>query len=354
MRQYIIGIQQIGVGIPDVKKAWEFYRKHFGMDIPIFQESAEAKLMTPYTGGKVQSRSAVLAINLQGGGGLEIWQYTSRKTEAPAFEIQLGDFGIFISRIKCKNVAETYRYFKSQSMDVMGNLKKDPLGKEYFFVRDSFGNIFQIVEGKDWFRKEKHLTGGVCGAQIGVSDINKSLAFYSNLLGYDNILYDKTGVFEDFSDLPGGKHTVRRVLLSKNVENTGNFSRLLGSSQLELIQVMDRKQHKIFENRYWGDLGFIHLCFDVRNMQELEKALKEKGYPFTVDSASSFDMGEAAGRFSYVEDPDGTLIEFVETHKIPILKKIGWYLHVSKRDASKPLPNWMLHALSLTRVKNKV
>ena len=68
MKQNIVGIQQVGVGIPDVQGAWEFYRKQFGMDVPIFQESAEAKLMTPYTGGKVHSRSAVLAINLMGDG----------------------------------------------------------------------------------------------------------------------------------------------------------------------------------------------------------------------------------------------------------------------------------------------
>ncbi|MEZ4895109.1 MAG: hypothetical protein R2778_19105 [Saprospiraceae bacterium] len=49
----------------------------------------------------------------------------------------------------------------------------------------------------------------------------------------------------------------------------------------------------------------------------------EQGHPFTIDSSGSFDMGEAAGYFSYIEDPDGTLIEFVETHKIPILKKVS-------------------------------
>ena len=30
--------------------------------------------------------------------------------------------------------------------------------------------------------------------------------------------------------------------------------------------------------------------------------------------------------FAYVEDPDGTWMELVETHKPPILKKFGWYL----------------------------
>ena len=44
------------------------------------------------------------------------------------------------------------------------------------------------------------------------------------------------------------------------------------------------------------------------------------GYPFTVDSSrafnegESFDMGEAAGQFAYIEYPDGSLIDLVEAH----------------------------------------
>jgi hypothetical protein len=30
---------------------------------------------------------------------------------------------------------------------------------------------------------------------------------------------------------------------------------------------------------------------------------------FTVDSNNSFEMDNASGRFCYIEDPDGTLIE---------------------------------------------
>jgi hypothetical protein len=65
----------------------------------------------------------------------------------------------------------------------------------------------------------------------------------------------------------------------------------------------------------------------------------------------SFDMGEAAGNFAYIEDPDGALIEFVETHKIPVVKKIGWYIDLRKRLPSKALPDWMLKLLSFNRVK---
>jgi catechol 2,3-dioxygenase-like lactoylglutathione lyase family enzyme len=353
MKENIIGIQQVGVGIPDVQKAWQFYRQHFGMDIPVFQESAEAKLMTPYTGGNVHARSAVLAINLMGGSGLEIWQYTSRKTEPASFEVQLGDLGIFVTRIKSPDVKALYEYYKAEKTETIGGIKKDPNGNPYIMLKDPWGSLFQVVEAKDWFRqKEKKLSGGVCGSQVGVSNMDRSLKFYGDLLGFNKVVYDKAGVFEDFTDLPGGGQTCRRVLLERSVENPGAFSKLLGKGQIELIEVKGRSPKKIFENRYWGDMGFIHLCFDVRNMKELEENFKKHGYPFTVDSNSSFDMGEAAGHFSYIEDPDGTLIEFVETYRIPILKKIGWYLDVAKRDSTKTLPDWMLSAMRFTRVKD--
>ncbi len=349
----ISGIQQIGIGIPDVHGAWSWYRRHFGMDVPVFEEQAEAALMQAYTGNEVQSRHAVMALNMGGGAGMEIWQYTSRKTAPPEFDIQLGDYGIFVARIKSKNVKAAYAWFQQQGLETLSDLVKDPAGNAHFFVRDPYGNIFQVVPGSDWFSTPRHYTGGPAGCMIGVSDIDRARSLYSDLLGYDEVVYDESGVFEDFGYLSNGSPIkVRRVLLRHSKPRKGSFSRLLGASEIELIKVYDRVPNRIFKDRFWGDLGFIHLCFDVRNMNELENACKEKGFPFTVDSMNTFDMGEASGRFSYIEDPDGTLIEFVEAHKMPIMKKWGWYLNLKDRDPEKPLPGWMLKALSFSRVKD--
>ncbi len=347
----IAGIQQVGIGIPDVQKAFKWYNEFLGVDIPIFEEAAEANLMLPYTGGKPHQRHAILAINLKGGGGFEIWQYTSRTPEPCPFEIQLGDLGIYCARIKSTNVETTYAYLSSKNANIIGDLTKDPQGKNTFYVKDPWDNLFQIVEGDSWFGKGLKSTGGPSGSMLGVSDIDKSKKFYSDILGYDTVEYDKEGIFDDLKSLPGGGHKVRRVLLSHSKPRVGAFSELLGKSKMELIQVLDRTPKKIYENRYWGDRGFIHLCFDITNQKAMKILCEEKGYPFTVDSGEQFDMGEAAGHFSYIEDPDGTLIEFVETKKIPIMQKLGWYLDLRKRDATKPLPKWMLKALKFNRVK---
>ncbi len=347
----ISGIQQIGIGVANVYEAWRWYKDYFGVDIKVFEEEAVAELMLPYTGGQPRARHAVLALNMQGGGGFEIWQYKEKIPEAPESEPGIGDLGIFAAKIKTRNVEAVYQNFKSEGLDIIGNLQKDPKGEAHFFIRDPFGNIFQIVHSKNWFLRNKSLTGAAYGVVIGVSDMEKSRLFYEEILGYDKVIYDITADFEDLKDLPGGNFHLRRVLLHHSKPRAGAFSPLFGSSELELIQVLNREPRKIFEGRLWGDLGFIHMCFDIRGMELLREECIQKGFPFTVDAGDSFDMGEASGAFSYTEDPDGTLIEFVETHKIPILKKLGWYLNLRNRKPEKPLPRWLLKAISFNRVK---
>ncbi len=354
MEKIICGIQQMGIGVPNVQEIWTWYRKMFGVDVRIFEEAAPAPLMTRYTGGIVQSRTATLALSMDGGGGFEIWQFTSRNTEKPTFVPQLGDYGMFACKIKSRDVQASYQHLKSNGAKVLSEPQRTPNGELNFFVLDPNDNLFQIIEGKGWFSKTGHPShcGGVAGTIIGVSNIEKSLVLYKDILGYDKIDYDVEGTFDDLASIEGGKGKFRRVRLSHSSERRGPFAKLLGPTEIELVQSLDRTDcRKIFENRFWGDWGFIHLCFDVQGIDVLQKECESKGFPFTVDSSDTFDMGEAGGRFSYIEDPDGTWIEFVETHKVPVMKKLGWYINLKNRKPGKSLPTFILKAMGLNRVK---
>ena len=358
MKGYILsGIQQMGIGVTNVEEAWKWYIEQFGMDCRIFEDEAVAKLMLPHTEGLPRSRYAVLALNLQSGGGFEIWQHKGREPLKIKEEISIGDLGIIACKIKAKNVQLTLKSFQDKNLNVPLETHKDPEGKMTFFMKDPYGNIFQLVEANDWFRDEKKNTGGSYGAVIGVSDIQKARVVYSDILGYDKVIYDTTGIFNDLSALPGGNHECRRVLLRRSESFTGAFSKVFGQSEIELISTPGVTGKKIYKGRMWGDPGFIHLCYDMNGMDTLRSFCESKGFPFTVDTkksyeGNSFDMGEAAGHFSYIQDPDGTLIEFVETHKVPILKKFGWYLDLRKRDPNKALPDWIVKALRFSRVKH--
>lgn len=357
MEKVISGIQQIGIGVSNLYEAWRWYKEIFGVDLRIFEDDAVAELMLPYTGGEPRKRHAAFALNIQGGGGFEIWQYKGRTPLPPKFEVRLGDLGIFSIKIKCRDANLTYDSFIKKGVTPLTKVQKNPAGVNHFYVKDPFNNTFEVFESTSWFTDEGKPTGGVAGAVVGVSNIEESLKLYSNLLGYDKVLADATGVFDDISGVAGGTGKFRRVILTHSQPRKGAFSKMFGNSVIELIQVLDRSPEKMFKDRFWGDLGFIHICFDVKNMNKLEEDCNALGFPFTVNSKikhndqGSFDMGEAAGHFTYIEDPDGTLIEFVEAHRIPLFKPLGLNLNLDKRDPGKQLPDWIIKMMKLKRVK---
>ncbi len=355
-KKMISGIQQIGVGVTNFYEAWKWYIPNFGMDVRIFEEKATAEYMLRYTDGEPRERHACLAMNMLGGGGFEIWQHTERTPVAPAFELKVGDLGIFAGKIKSPIVQTAYDHLSGEA-EIITDIVKDPAGRDNFYVKDPFNNIWQIVEEDSTFMNLKKSTGGSYGAVIGTTNPEKAMRLYGGVLGYDKIIYDKEDTFEDLKDIPGGSGKFRRVLLQHSEVRKGPFARLFGPTEIELIQSLDRKPEKIFKNRIWGDLGFIHICFDILGMKALKDECDREGFPFTVDSdvhpqGRPFDMGEAAGHFAYVEDPDGTLIEFVETHKIPVSKKMGWYINLwNRKDVTKPLPNWIMQMVRFMKVK---
>ena len=346
MVEIINGIQQIGIGVQDVKKVFNWYRKHLGFNVLLFKDEAVARLMTKYTNGKAEKRDAYLSLNMVGGGGLEIWQFKDRIPSVPKVPIRYGDLGIYAMKIRCKNLFNMHEYLKQLKVVCLSEITISDKYNSSFYFDDPFGNKVQMVEESYYFSSQASKNGGVMGAVIGVSNMESSLDFYKEMLGYSIILYDDIEIVNQNSS-----NRYRKVILKQERNIVGGFGDLLGPTQLELIQLLDSRPVKIFKDRLWGDLGYIHLCFDVHGMASIREKASQLNYPFTVDSSNSFDMGDAAGHFSYIEDPDGTLIELVETHKVPILKFLGLFLNLKKRNPRKTLPKWLVKSLGLNKVK---
>ena len=350
---FVSGIQQVGVGCSNFHESWKWYIDMFQMDVRILEDDTVAERMLPYTGGKAQKRHACIAVNLQGGGGFEIWQYSERKPQPIDFKIQVGDLGIFCAKIKSRNVSAFHDELLAK-YEKVGPLSKLPDGTPCFIVEDPWGNYFQVVEDSYVFIEKKRLSGGIVGAITGCTDIDRTIPLYRDVLGYDTVVYDETGIFDDFAFMEGGTQRYRRVLMACSKSREGAFVPLFGSSTIELVQALERSPRKIYEGRFWGDPGFIQICFDVTNMRELEKHCNALGFPFTVDSCKDnahFDMGEASGHFTYIEDPDGTLIELVEAHKLTILKHPHIYINMLKRNRTKAFPKFFFRLLGMNKVK---
>jgi catechol 2,3-dioxygenase-like lactoylglutathione lyase family enzyme len=349
--ELITGIQQVGIGVTDANKAKYFYKEYFDMSVKVFEDKAAATLMANYTGGEVHQRHAILSLNIAGGGGFEIWQFISRQPKPPAAKMALGQPGIFAVKIKTKHIEEAYRFFQQKHGVNLTAIYSSIDKRKHFWLTDEGGNWFNIIECDDWFKSPTAHCGGVLGAVLGVSDMEKAVQFYSDVLGINEQVYN---IKSTITDMPGVESTgtiYHRVLLRQKTSTIGAFSKLLGGFEIELVQAIAQNNlEHTYHNRFWGDCGFIHLCFDVPDMNALKAKAATAGYLFTVDSENSFAMENAAGRFCYVEDPDGTLIELVETHKVPIVKKLGWHINLKKRKHKKPLPNWVIGLMKISKI----
>ena len=131
----ISGIQQIGTGTVDFRKSWNWYIEMFGIDVKILEDDTVAERMLPYTGGMPHQRHACIAVNLQGGGGFEIWQYSKRKPEPCPFTISVGDLGIFAAKLKCRDVA-AFHNILSQKWPDCTTPETLPDGTPCFYVKD--------------------------------------------------------------------------------------------------------------------------------------------------------------------------------------------------------------------------
>ena len=93
----------MGIGVPDVESSGDGTGKCSGVNVKIFEEATEAPLMTKYTGGKVHSRTATLALSMDGGGGFGDSAIHFKRYESK-FHHKLGDYGTFACKIKSRDV----------------------------------------------------------------------------------------------------------------------------------------------------------------------------------------------------------------------------------------------------------
>ena len=354
MTYVIQGIQHVGIAVSNMDASLKLYRKLFGLDIPFFDAVAAAPLMCSHCNGVTIVKRARMVLNHQGGCAVEVISPTSFIPRGPIFELAIGDLGIGCTTVKTPDIRVMHEHALSILPDSCDReLVLDPIGRLTFYMRDYDNNLFQILESDAWFTSNGHPSGGIMGCTIGVSDMEAAFKLYCDILGYDKVVTDFQGSFEDWANLPGGEENYRRVILAQTSPGTGGFASMMGPTTIELVQCQDRKGRFIFDERVWADTGIAHIGFDVRGMKELGVQLEKDGFGFRCDTDDTLSMGDHTSvHCTYIDDPDECWIELIEVHKIPIIEKLGIFMDVQKRKPSKPLPKWMLHALRFNRIKD--
>ena len=131
---------------------------------------------------------------------------------------------------------------------------------------------------------------------IVVSDMEKSLKFYRDLLGLKvKSLVDEEGEFLD------------NMLAHENVKN--KVAKLYAKNGNALVELIDSKSYGNKKDRDFFTIGASHFALTVDDLDETYDYLIKNGVKFTASPQLTPD---GFAKVTFCEDPDGTPIELVE------------------------------------------
>ena len=131
---------------------------------------------------------------------------------------------------------------------------------------------------------------------IMVSDMEKSLKFYRDLLGLKvKSLVDEEGEFLD------------NMLAHENVKN--KVAKLYAKNGNALIELIDSRSYANKKDRDFFTIGASHFALTVDDLEKTYDYLVKNGVKFTAPPQQTPDR---FAKVTFCEDPDGTPIELVE------------------------------------------
>lgn len=350
----ITAMQHYGFGVQDRDRSWAFYRK-LGFDVPMSLNQSYASRMEPLVGGDYE-RKVVIAANLLGGATIELYEYTSTEPRPFPVDWRWGDPGMSASALKVPDINRAVELFAESRDTVVADPQPWPPKPEWkaALINDPDGLLLYLIEvpGISYsLRRDAERVGGAIFPTIAVSDMERSLHFYRDILEYKDIIYDWKGNDPMLASIPGGDRSMRRVLLHDPKPPTSFYSFYLDRGWIELVEVEGSKGNHIYHGRRWGDVGQMEICFDVHDIDATFDELKRRGaMPLLAPNTEDFDMGNGStALFAYFADPDGTMIELAEATQLKLSEK--HHIDLRKRKPGKPLPRWLMKMSRFRRYK---
>lgn len=141
---------------------------------------------------------------------------------------------------------------------------------------------------------------------VTVSDMERSLRFYCDLLGLKEVERHRLEG-ETISKMAGKPEVIMEVVRLEAPETPGVM--------LDLQQYV-APEGKVSDAQL-GDVAHSHLCFGVPDVWAAYKDLSEKGVEF-VSEPVSFDLEWGIVYVVFFKDPDGFILELMQ---VPIEKK---------------------------------
>ena len=139
---------------------------------------------------------------------------------------------------------------------------------------------------------------GIHHTAISTSDIERSLSFYKDMLGFEEVAGFSWEKGNDAIDtITNLKSSAGRVALIR-----------IGNAFVELFEFQSPQPVKANPNRPVCDHGVTHICLEVEDVEAEHKRLSTAGMRFLSPPVDA-GMGLKA---VYGRDPDGNVVELLE------------------------------------------
>jgi catechol 2,3-dioxygenase-like lactoylglutathione lyase family enzyme len=306
----ISGLQHVAIGVSDIDRSLLFYREILGFKNVLLDVTYRDLTMGQVIGRSVGVRIIMLENDL-GGGAIKLVKLLPHHEDHMGHKSRLissgrrwGDAGHLEVAVEVSDVERTYAEFKKKRLEFALSPQHwhipDKLGATYFYLRDPDGVLVEVIDGPR--KKEFADFSGVFALNhtaIGVTNMKRSLAFYSGILGFE-VLIDVEGTWPGEEVIVGESIEQRIVMLgSPN-----------GGARIELIEILFPNQSKpIPPEKRWGDIGVMEAALEVKDIDKVYKKLSDQGVQFLCPISN---IPETPIRYVFIRDPDDSEIGLYE------------------------------------------
>ncbi len=139
---------------------------------------------------------------------------------------------------------------------------------------------------------------GIHHIAISVADLEKTLNFYRDILGFEVVMEGGWGVGTNSADqITGLKDTAARMVMLRKKD-----------VHIELFEYQSPSPKPWDSNRRICDHGYTHICLEVTDIDSEYARLKESGMSFHAPPPEAV----SGMRAIYGRDPEGNVIELLE------------------------------------------
>ncbi|MBU1670251.1 MAG: VOC family protein [Actinobacteria bacterium] len=314
-----------GFGVSDIERSTRFYSKTLGFSVKVDEfeddyknivgddaagESAREFLRsTPYVPERIKVR---MFINPLGGAMIEMAQPISQPAH-PHGEQRWGDIGFLGMGAKAYRLDDLLPALERKGVGPVTPVTavKAANGSTWrsAFLRDPDGTPVELLETPEPPHYRKPAVGGLSHLLIGVSDMDRSVDFYSRALGFDVVAFDSEGAAPAL-DPSDGESRARTVVLERSRRPGNTLPREPG--MVRLVQATSFEGKHFQEGIFWGGTGILELGLEVTDIDGTYSRVLEAGAePFIGPTGMRLSRG-TLGRFAYTRDPDGNLVELTQ------------------------------------------